>query len=219
MGDFPRIDGHCAIIGRNGSGKTQCGAWLLSHSDFHVRPHIIFDYKGDELLNDIRNIEEIDIRKAPPRKPGIYIVHPLPGEIDQEKVEAFLWKMWHQENIAGYIDEGYMIDPYSDAYSSIHTSGRSRKVSMWTLTQRPSKVNRFVFSESNHIGLFHLSDKRDYKIVEGFFPGSLHERLPEYTSRWYDVKGNKTFHLQPVPDRDSILSRFNDRLKPKRSFF
>jgi hypothetical protein len=79
------------IIGKTGSGKTQGAAWLLAHRSFDKKPWIILDFKYDELLGEISGIKEIGVRDALPKKPGLYICHPLP-KADDEAVEDLLWK-------------------------------------------------------------------------------------------------------------------------------
>lgn len=203
-------------MGRTGSGKTQFGAWLLSNVNFKKQPYVIIDYKRDDLLNEIDNVKEIDL-KTIPKKNGLYKVHPRPD--DEEEIEAFLWKIWERENIGVYIDEAYMIPKFSGAYSALLTQGRSKHIPMINLTQRPTYINRFVFTESDYYGVFHLNDRRDQKKVEEFLPGSIEKRLPDYHSRWFDVSKNKIFIMKPVPDRDTILQIFDDKLRPQPKKF
>lgn len=224
MNDFklPGSDQHVSIIGRTGSGKTQQGAWLLSESDFHIRPHIIVDYKGDELLN-AAGATPLSINEPPPSSPGLYITHIMPGQDDI--VDNFLWKIWAQNNTCVYIDESYMIDKYSTAYNALLTQGRSKNINLYNLTQRPTQCSRFCFSEASHVSVFHLIDERDRKTAESFIPLNLDEKLPEYHSHWYDVKNDNTFLMRPVPKGDIILSTFRSRIAeleqkktPKRRF-
>lgn len=207
---LPRPDQHVSIIGRTGSGKTQQGAWLLSESDFDKRPHIIIDYKGDDLLNAIKGIQESPLDN-PPTQAGLYISRIMPGQ--DSEVDNFLWKIWAQNNTCLYIDESYMIDKYSHAYNALLTQGRSKNINLYNLTQRPSYCSRFVFSEASHVSVFGLNDKRDRKTAESFVPLDLENKLPKYHSYWYDVNQDETFLMQPVPSRDIILDRFNERIE------
>lgn len=214
--ELPRTDERVAIVGRTGSGKTQQGAFLLSHYDFTAMPWVIMDYKYDSLLNEIKNIETITLKDTV-KKPGLYIVHPMPG--DDEQVEAFLWKLWARENVGIYTDEGYMIDKNSKAFQSLLTQGRSKNIPMITLSQRPAYLSRFVFTEASHLSIFHMNDIKDEKRIQELMRESIGERLPEYWSRWYNVAQNKIYRLKPVPNREMILDRFNAKIVPKRRFF
>ena len=132
--------------------------------------------------------------------------------VDNEAVENFLMNIWARGDIGVYIDESYMIDKDSPALSACLTQGRSKHIPMICLTQRPAWISRFVFSESDYFAIFHLNDKRDQKTVEQFMPESVEERLPDYNCRWFDVGHNKIFRLLPVPDRENIIQRFEEKL-------
>jgi len=210
---FPTNRQRVAVMGRTGSGKTQFAAWLLTQANYDKQPWTIIDYKFDDLLNSVERIVEIGLHETP-KNPGLYIIHPRPGQ--EEDVEEWLWKVWEKENQGLYFDEGYMI-PDKQAFNSILTQGRSKNIPAIILSQRPSWISRFVFSEADFYTVFHLNDKKDRKRVGEFLPpGSVEARLPEYHSRWYDVGNDALFQLKPVPDRDVIAQALHDKLAPKR---
>ena len=215
MAEFrlPNTTQRTAVVGKTGSGKTQFGMWLLSHAAFDVQPYIIYDFKGEEFIQEIEYVQEIDLNTVP-TEPGLYVVRPIPGQEDQ--VEQQLWKVWQQENVGLFIDECYMIDKYSKAFKACLTQGRSKHIPMYLLSQRPVQVDRFVFSEADFHAVFFLNDERDRDVVGKYMPPDveLDERLPEYYCRWYDVSCDQFVILSPVPDRASILERFNTRLQP-----
>ncbi len=211
-GDSERV----TIIGKTGSGKTQAAGWLLSHRSYDTRPWIIFDFKYDQLLNDIRGTKEIDVNAKIPTEPGLYIVHPRPGQ--EEEVEAMFWRIWEREGVGVYIDEGYMIPSRSSAFQAILTQGRSKEIPVMMLTQRPVYVSRFCLSEAEYIMLFSLTDERDLKTVKQFMPMPIHKPLPEYHAYWWDNVQNLKAVLKPVPDRNTILQTFRDRLGTRRRF-
>jgi hypothetical protein len=217
---FPSTSQRTAIIGRTGSGKTQLGAWVLSEAPFDVQPYIVVDYKRDELIGSIGRAVEIDL-KTVPKKPGLYVVRPNPA--DDEAVENWLWKIWAHEHIGLYIDEGYMLPmPAKGAFTSILTQGRSKRIPVICLSQRPVFLSRFVFSEADFFAVFRLNDTEDEKTVQRYIRREhidlrnqlLH--LPRYHSYWYDVAESTAFHMQPVPEAPKILERFDERLRPKR---
>jgi DNA helicase HerA-like ATPase len=221
---LPAPGEHTAIMGRTGSGKTVFGAWLLSEKQLMHKPTIIFDYKGDEILNGITRTREIENYQIP-REPGLYILHASPDE--NEAVERYLMKIWAAENIDIYIDEGYML-PDENGFSNILTQGRSKGIGVTTLSQRPVAINRFVFSEASHVVQFHLNDRRDLKTVGEFTPQGFSEwipqtpefggltRLPAFHARWYNIKRDERFVLRPVPDGDKIIEKIDAQLIPKR---
>lgn len=213
--NFPRIDQRVTIVGRTGSGKTQKGAWLLSHAPFDRQPYVIVDFKRDKLLNSTAVIREIGLHEKLTRKPGLFIVHPT---IDQgPEVEDWLKRIWAHERMGIYIDEGYMIDSRSAALDALYTQGRSKQIPIISLSQRPSWVNRFMISEADFYSVFHLNDRKDQARVREFTPkGFMDVKVEKYHSRWYDVAVDRAFLMKPVPDADEILDRIEDRLRIRR---
>lgn len=210
---FPRYDKRTAILGSTGSGKTQFAVWLLSSRDFNKRPWIIFDFKGDELIEEIGPIE-INVYGPPPRKPGLYVVRPIP-ERDDKAVEQFLWKCWAQENLGIYVDEGYMLGARNPALNACLTQGRSKRIEMMILSQRPVWMSKFVFSEANYFAVMNLTLLDDRKYVGTYTGGTQINLLPKFHSVWYDCEGQKAQVLKPVPGRDELIRRFEERLSRK----
>ena len=215
---IPRDDERLTILGCTGSGKTTLAFWVLSKSPFHQKPYIMVDYKGDDLAGSIDRIKEIGLNEKIPSSPGLYIVRPLPSDI--EAMEEWLWKVWHKENTGLFIDEAYLL-PNKNALKNLLAQGRSKRIPVIAASQRPVDVPRSIFSEASHIALFRLNDRRDKKIVAEFTPeGMTEKRLPDYHSFWYNVADHKIddpvpyFTLQPVPNADEIADVINDRLKP-----
>lgn len=209
---FPSDTQRTAIVGKTGSGKTHLGTWLLSHADYTDKPWIVCDFKREEFFRSVPYMSEIGFEKIP-QNPGLYVIRPNPG--DEDQVEQLFWNIWAQEHTGLFIDESYMIDKYSKSYRALLTQGRSKHIPMINLSQRPVDVPRYVFSEADHMATFFLNDKADRDIVERRMPLDSGERLPDYHSRWYDVGRDKSFRVHPAPSRDTILERFNTRLKPE----
>lgn len=207
------------INGRNGSGKTQGAVYLLSQANFTTAPWIVLNHKNTAIIDAIPGAKSVP-NTFRPKKPGIYIYHPIP-ETDDEEVDDLLWYVWRQGGIGVYIDEGYMISPRSAALNALYTQGREKKIPMITLSQRPSLISRFAISESNFFMLFHMVDKKDRERVQGYVPTKLEplmhaeaggaRPLPEFHSLYYDVDKNSVEILRPVPDEATILQIFHDR--------
>jgi hypothetical protein len=180
------------------------------------KPWLIVDYKGDDLLSSI-GAEEIKVG-GKIGKSGVYIVHPVRSEETQEAMEEWFWQIHRRENIGVLFDEGYMIgkNGRSEAFDTLLTQGRSKKISCIVLTQRPVRVSQFVFSEANFFMAFDLHQPDDRKRVDEYIPGYKGISLPEYHSLWFDVKKKKKAILKPVPEADQILDVFDWKLSPRR---
>ncbi len=215
MVNFPTDQNRTTIVGATGSGKTVFGFWLLSTSktlDWRNNPVVCFDFKGEEVferLEDMKAAKEISIRGNPPKKPGLYIVRPLPHEMDE--VEQFLWKVWKQGNVGLFFDEGYMIAK-SRAFNAILTQGRSKRIPCIILLQRPSWAPRFCFTEAQYFAFFKLIDKRDKVTVQQFANTDLERNRLPYHCVWYDVAGNAgdgaVTIFAPCPNVETILETF-----------
>lgn len=203
------------ITGRTGTGKTVAAVWHLSLRDLDKSPWIVIDYKTDELINSIDKAEHVDVGFVPKKKAtGIFIAHPVP-EADDEAVNNWLLKLWERGRVGVYTDEGYMVAG-CPAFNLLLTQGRSLRIPMITLSQRPVWVSRFNFSEADFFQMFELSDKRDQKTVQSFVPYSLEAELPLYHSYYYDVAKKKLTNLLPVPHESVILQTIEDKLKKHR---
>lgn len=206
---MPNDEQRHLIVGRTGSGKTQKGMWALSHRSYDRMPWLIYDYKGDALIRDVDPIE-IEPGKIP-TKPGLYVTRPNPGA-DDELVERSLWKARGQGDIGLYIDEGYMVGRDNLGLMAVLTQGRSLRVPVIMLSQRPVWLSRFAFSEADFFSVFHLNDKRDRQTITTFMRDvTPNYSLPEYHSLYYDVGRDDLRLFKPVPAREQIIETFLQR--------
>lgn len=217
---FPDATHRQFIVGTTGSGKTQAAVWNLAHRNLQSSPWIALNHKGDALLDSIEGAQHVDLDFVP-KKPGLYIYHPVP-ENDDEAVRELLWKIHGKGNTGVYVDEGYMISPRDPAQNALLTQGRSKRIPMIIATQRPVGMTRLARSESDFFQVFYLKSKDDRKVVQEFIPVDLEELmvapvnteppLPKYHSLWYDVHRNRLFKMDPVPDAGTILDMFTPQL-------
>lgn len=221
---LPRDDEHTAVVGRNGSGKTMMGAFLLSKQDLVNKTWLVIDYKGEEIFAALQNTRSISFRDVPD-EPGVHILQSRPDlEADTEN---WLWRIWEHENVGLFVDEGYMLPNFPrGAFQAILTQGRSKRIPVITLSQRPVRVSPFAFSEASHVAVFDLNAKHDRKTIEdrtgeGFMdwlPSEFGDGLPRFHSRWYAVKTNSKYVVKPVPDAKSIIKAIDAQLKPRRKW-
>lgn len=211
---LPGDDQRHSIIGATGSGKTQAALHHLSMRNFHEMPWLAYNFKSDQSIDSIPGALHIGLDEVPD-KPGVYVTHPLPS--DEPAVENQMWHIWKRGNTGVYIDEGYMVGRNNQAFRALLTQGRSKRIPMIILSQRPVWMDRFVFSESEFYQIFRLQHRKDRKTVQEFIPESinLEKRLPDYHSYYYDVGANRAHILRPVPQMGHIHSTFRRRL-PRR---
>lgn len=210
---FPEDTHRHAIIGATGSGKTQAAVWHLSHRRFDLMPWIIYNFKGDETIDGIPYTTDIGLDEIP-TQPGVYIARPLPDET--EEIEAHMMGIWHRGGIGVYVDEGYMIARNNRAFRALLTQGRSKRIPMMVLSQRPVWMDRFVFSESEFFQVFRLQHKKDRAAMGEIIPVDMATQLPEYHSWWYDVGADSTVIAKPVPNVETIYATFERRLRNQR---
>lgn len=216
---FPNNTQHMTIAGRTGSGKTHAGLWHLGSKNFAREAWVIIDTKGDDIIYDIgemRGTKHISLTDTPARK-GLHIVRPLPHQ--QAELDAFLWRIWARGRCGVFIDEGYMVGKIP-SFQALLTQGRSKRIPLVVLTQRPCWTSRFVFSEPSFYQIFDLNDSRDWDTVAQFVPLNRLEfdpySLEPRWSLWYDVGARSCVLFRPVPPRDEILDAFEMQLTPQR---
>jgi len=212
--NFPGDTDRLTIVGATGSGKTVAGMYHLSQRDLESKIWFVYDFKRDDLINSIDGAQHVDLTSKLPDRPGLYIVHPRPGQ--EDAVNDHMYRVWEQENIGVYVDEGYMIGQNSPAFRAILTQGRSKHIPVITLSQRPVYMDRFVFSESQFFQVFRLQHKDDIASAQKFIPYDLSKRLPRYHSYYYDAIDDRMVVLTPVPDSDAILDTFSTKLQRLR---
>lgn len=215
--ELPGPSDRTIIVGQTGSGKTWGGVWHLSHQDIGRRPWVIIDYKREVLFRKLgkQTFRSILSPSSPaPTKPGLHLIQPF--ESDDDAMDAFLWRVWRKGNIGLYIDEGMMIPAgRGSAMRAILTQGRSLRIPVIALSQRPVEIDRYFFSEANYFQQFFLMDREDRKTLTRYTPFDPDEVPEEHHSYWYSAKSRKVVYLGPVPDMDGILARIRSHA-PKR---
>lgn len=165
-----------------------------------------------EEIEEIGGAKEWPINRDPPKKPGLYVVRPLPHQ--EAEVEAFLWKVWKRGDTGLFFDEGYMVKK-SNALNAILTQGRSKRIPVITCLQRPVWAPRFCFSEAQFFAVFHQHDKRDVDTVQAFVNTDVSQFRGPYHALWYDVGANagrgEATVFRPVPPSHQIVAAFEPK--------
>lgn len=189
--------------------------WNLSRRDYTERPWIIYNFKGEEDIDNIPYAHPTSVNSIP-KVPGIFVVKPLPHET--EEVEAQMWEIWKRGDMGVYVDEGYMIGSNNRAYRALLTQGRSKRIPMMNLSQRPVFMDKFVFTESEFWNIFELGSDQDEKKIKEYIRQDINtETLPEFHSYYYDKKLKRLTIMEPVPDLPEIYDTFEKRLEKLRT--
>lgn len=216
------------VTGRTGSGKSQFSIALLATRNWHQIPWVIIDYKGEDLLTDIieavpnGTVKLIKPTDNPPKRPGLYYMRPL-VEDDDDAMKEFLKKIHRQGKVGIYIDEGYAL-PNSSAWTNILVQGRTLRIPLIYLYQRPVHMSRFAVSQSDFRAVFDQDDDRDADVMKNYIKPvklpnggeiTVRDRLPPYHCLWYDVGQGQSHLLTPAPSREAIIDHFVKRLTKK----
>lgn len=220
---LPGDEDRTSVVGKTGSGKTTAGLFLLSQQKMN-KPWIVLDFKGDEKIMGLP-LRDIKSTLPPPVEPGLYRLHSDPFD-DPAIVNGFLRKVWQNGKTGLFFDEAYMIpDRHGRTTQStlraLYTTGRSRKIPIIALTQRPVDVIKYNFTEAEYHLVFRLPDKDDRDIARHRIPNEKFDAifgkhgtdLQEFHSLWYDVSRDKTFVLSPFPSPEEIMGRLTEMAK------
>lgn len=206
---LPQIErGKRAILaGRTGSGKTTVANWLIKRSPYHwliINPKWTGGYKE---LPDSQIIEGLDYKKIDKSliEHQFTIVNPKGFENSPEILDALIDYIHNSyENIGVLVDELYSLHKNGRAGAGLIgllTRGRELGQSFLGLTQRPSWLSAFVFSESDYIGALSLTMKKDkLKMYEN--SGEERFNQIELEARewlWYDVGKDRLTKYGAVP--------------------
>jgi hypothetical protein len=203
-----------AIVGSTGSGKTIFGLWCLSRRNYDRKPWLLIDFKHDEHIGKIPRVEEIDVTSRIPKHKGLYVVRPSIKELDDGSVTDMLFRIWERENIGVFVDEGYMIPRLDRGMRALLTQGRSKRIPMINLSQRPAFVSPFLLSESEFKTVFYLEHPADVERVQEYMrmPRTANPmELLDHHSYWYQREGRQFRYLSPCPPEAEILDEFDRR--------
>lgn len=214
-----------AIYGRTGDGKTVLGTWLLRDQPFDRMPYYVLDFKRDDLLRSIDRMKQIGLHEPLPKQPGLYVVRPNPADRENGRLENFLSRVWQRTHNGLYVDEGFMLDKNSAAWEGILTQGRSLRIPVINLTQRPVWLSRFVTSQADFHYLFPFNDDRDNETVLQFVPREIRARIERhetepmqrYHSLWFDVENKTWAEIGAAPSPEQTIDYINERLRPRKS--
>lgn len=186
-------------------------------------PWVIINFKSDDLI-DALPATQLHGFKLPKLEPGLYRIKPRVD--DWDGVEHMLNTILERTHIGVFVDELLpMSSPRHPAYRYMLTQGRSLHCPIIGCTQRPVDIDRYAFSESEFLSVLQLQDDREAEKVKDF-TGKLttangepfdivreNDRLAEFHSIYIDRKKRKAYKIGPAPDADTIIEKFEQRLR------
>jgi hypothetical protein len=216
---LPKDSERIIIAGRTGSGKTQEALWQLSNRSFDEMPWLMVDFKnGGDLVGATPVTAEIPLSGPPPTEPGLYATRASIRDCDKGgRMEPFLLECLDQGNIGLFIDEGTYLGQHNTGLRMILTQGRSKRVPLIFLTQRPRHIETFALSESEFLHFFKLQHPDDYRRVEEYIDPermpirTLYERPPHWSYCW-DTVTDSIELLPPCEPISTIMDRIITRL-------
>jgi superfamily II RNA helicase len=109
-----------------------------------------------------------------------------------------------------------MIDRNDKWFNACLTQGRSKRIPMIVLSQRPVWLSRFVFSEADFFQVFDLTHSQDMAKVREYIRddsrNQLERPLKDFHSFYYDVGKKRLETFGPVPDGAALLHTIDQRL-------
>lgn len=178
---------HVAIVGINGSGKTQLGLALCqiigSRTGRDGRPSrvVILNFKPrDDTVSSMQTKDEWQtINEWPPAYGEEHcIVWPRGGSASQAARRhravflPLLDRIYEEGGQTVYVPEAaYFERPapsglgMGGTMEQFWSTARSNKITMISDTQRPRSVTRLMWSEPKWVFIFHIEDREDIKRV------------------------------------------------------
>lgn len=204
-----------AVAGRTGSGKSTLARWLLERSPGHwliLNPKWTKAYSA---LPDSNTIQGINMKKLDKSLTDyrFTILNPTPQQSGADNLDdlvAYLHATY--ENIGLCVDELYTMHKNGQAGAGLIgwlTRGRELKQSFLGLTQRPSWVSKFLFSESDFVGEMSLNLQEDRKrMYEITGQPAMLDKLPPRQWLWYDAEADDItlYGAVPMPQRKSVVT-------------
>lgn len=219
-------DGHRHFItGMTGNGKTTFGLWCLSRRSFDSKPWVILDFKHDPIIERIPHLTEIGLNDAIPKKRGLYVLRPGPEDAATGAVTEWFYKLWRREETGLFIDECYMIKRFDTGLQAIMTQGRSKRIPVIALSQKPAWISPFIMSESEFKSIFYLFMPSDIDRVKEWLPPRDDRNKPvdpaslaPHHSYWYCTHTREFARFGPCPDENEVLNVFDAR-RVRRYYF
>jgi hypothetical protein len=162
---------HVFIAGQTGSGKS-----VLAEIYCAGRENVILlDTKGETNFSMIPDAPVFDrLDELVNFEQGKAIYRPRWEELNPEYYDKFFEWIYRRKNTDVWVDEVMSLYENANSILPFHkaclTRGRTRKISVWNVTQRPKTIPLTCISESKHFFIFDLNLDADRKRIMEIVP-------------------------------------------------
>jgi hypothetical protein len=206
------------IMGHKGTGKTQEGLSQLSQRSFDEKPWILLDFKHNDLVAQMPVNGIVSVHEHPPAEPGLWCAKvTLEDARKGGPLEQYFHRCLRQGNTGLFVDEGRRIGGANDGFRAVIAEGRSQKVPVIFVCQRPVHVDTWCMSEADFFQVFNLVHPDDHARVWGVIPPNRLDfptlrGAGKHHSFYYDVELDKLELIEPCDPFQVIYDRTLTRL-------
>ncbi len=176
---------HVFVAGRTGSGKT----FLVKHYLRALSPVLVLDVKKSLTWNREDDILFTDrLSKVLQSKNKVVVYQPHWRELNLEYYDKFFEYAYSLTSASLWVDELMGVASsmkYPPFLKACLTRGRERKLSVWSVTQRPSLIPLISMSEATHMFIFDLNMKEDRKRISEIAGEEEFMERPGKYQFWY----------------------------------
>ncbi len=215
-----RPDERWAILGKTGTGKSQlamfldrrwaAAGWLVLIVD--PKHHYLNIRDGDTYAEDPAQASgvhpyRIDGKLREDARVQIYLPT-LPAKADP-KLNVLFYQALDRGSVVVHIDDmAGVADAHTvmDGLAALWTQGRAAEVPIVALLQKPLNAPSEIFSQTENIVVFRMSDARNRKqAAEILSAPELLEPIPNYVW-WYRHENMDRFvKMAPLPPSEIVL--------------
>lgn len=156
------------IVGKTGSGKSFLTKKLMKG----INSRLVFidpkcEHNFDSKKIEVHNCLEKAAKSIRGRFDDKFFMHIKPNKVTPELLNDFLGEIFNIANVTVIFDEvgRFCFPRVCEEHDRLIRQGRAKGIGVWHLTQRPSWVDKFLLSESEHNFVFFLKIENDQKSI------------------------------------------------------